>query len=331
MPSPNLSQALTATFETIKSEIHDNVMDNNALLAELKKSGRIQPVDGGNFIRHNLSYDENGSYTRYQGSQAVNIAQSDFLTAAQYPFRYVSVSVSMTGQEEAENSGKSQLINLLKAKIENAKTTFANNMSTDIYSDGTASGGLQINGLQSLISKTPTSGIVGGINANLHPFWQNRAFNGSAGADFGGSSTVTSSTNILDRMTTVFNSLVRGADQPDLIVADQIFWDMYHNALLTPVRFIDKSDTGNIGFPKLAYRNVPVIMDGGVGGKCPARTMYFINTKHLKFCPHKDRNFKTVGDERRPVNQDMYVILNLWAGNLTCGNRSLQGVFYYNV
>jgi hypothetical protein len=39
-----------------------------------------------------------------------------------------------------------------------------NNLSADMYSDGTATSGKQIGGLQLLVADTPTTGTVGGIN-----------------------------------------------------------------------------------------------------------------------------------------------------------------------
>lgn len=324
MASPNLSAAVTATFEDIAPDLHDNVMNNNALLAELNKAGRIEKVSGGRFLRHNLTYAENGTYTRYQGSQTVNISQNEILSAAQYPLRYVSVAVSMDGQEEAENGGEAELVSLVETKVENAKTTFMNNMSIDIYSDGTASGGLQVGGLQSIIAKSPATGTVGGINAANYAFWRNGAYDGSGdlGAD-------NDATNIQGHMTTVYTSRIRNGDRPNLIVADTNLWTFYHNSLIADVRHVNKErNQAGTGFPELDFMGVPVVLDGGLGGACPTDTMYFINTKHLKLKVHKDRSFKPIGGERRSVNQDAYVILNLWAGNLCCGNRELQAVLH---
>ena len=47
--------------------------------------------------------------------------------------------------------------------------SFKNNMSSDIYSDGTSAN--QINGLQALVSDAGT-GTVGGINSTTYTFWK---------------------------------------------------------------------------------------------------------------------------------------------------------------
>ena len=53
--------------------------------------------------------------------------------------------------------------------------------------------------------------------------------------------------------------------------------------------------------------------------------MYFLNTDYLAVVVHEDANMSVL-DEVKPYNQDAAVIPVLWMGNLTCSNRSLQGV-----
>jgi hypothetical protein len=54
--------------------------------------------------------------------------------------------------------------------------------------------------------------------------------------------------------------------------------------------------------------------------------MYMLNTNYLHYRPHRDRNMVVIGGDRMSTNQDAFVRLLGWAGNLTCSNRSLQAV-----
>ena len=94
------------------------------------------------------------------------------------------MAVSISGLEELQNSGEEAIIDLLESRIENAEDTFMNGMSQGIYGDGTVTG--SVNGLQLLVSASPTSGLVGGIDRSTWTFWQNQAFsaltNGGAAA-----------------------------------------------------------------------------------------------------------------------------------------------------
>jgi hypothetical protein len=69
-----------------------------------------------------------------------------------------------------------------------------------------------------------------------------------------------------------------------------------------------------------------VVLDGAIGGNATAKTIYFLNTKYLKFRPHKDRNFVPLSPEKRyAINQDAEVSVIGWAGNMTCSGAQFQG------
>jgi hypothetical protein len=123
-----------------------------------------------------------------------------------------------------QNRGKEQVIDLLRSRIDNAEITLTNGLSYDVYSDGTQSG--QMGGLQTLVSSTPTSGTIGGIDRATWTFWRNIKFGGVA--DGGGAVTAT---NIQSYMNRVMVQIVRGADGPDLIVADNTFYRLYLDSL----------------------------------------------------------------------------------------------------
>ena len=116
--------------------------------------------------------------------------------------------------------------------------------------------------------------------------------------------------------------LVRGDDKPDLILCSNDYFSFYEQSQ-TSIKRYTSSDSVSGGFLNLKYKNADVIFDGGSG--IPASRMYFLNTDYFDLVVHKDANL-TVMEEMKPYNQDAAVIPILWMGNLTCTNRSLQGV-----
>jgi len=50
-----------------------------------------------------------------------------------------------------------------------------------------------------------------------------------------------------------------------------------------------------------------------------------LNTDYLFMRPASGREFVPLG-EKASVNQDAMVMPMVWAGNMTCSNRSVQGV-----
>lgn len=319
-PSTAMTEIVTTTLRNRTGKLADNVTKNNALLFRLKARGKVKPVSGGRTIVQELNYQENGTFKRYSGYEALNISPSDVFTGAEYNYAQAAVAVSISGLEQLQNSGENAIIDLLEGRIENAEQTLTNNIALDVYSNGTADGGRQIGGVQLLVGTTNNSGTIGGIDSSVWSFWRNVAFSGVTN---GGAATSTA--NIQSYMNRVYLQLVRGSDAPDLIVADNNYYRFYLESLQA-IQRIASDEMAQAGFQTLKYMGADVVLDGGYGGGAPTNTMYFNNTKYIFFRPHTDRNFAPLGDERFAVNQDAMVKLIGFAGNMTLSNRFLQGV-----
>ena len=50
MASPNMSEIVATTLRNRSGSLADSVTDNNALLARLKKKGKVRPFSGGRTI-----------------------------------------------------------------------------------------------------------------------------------------------------------------------------------------------------------------------------------------------------------------------------------------
>ncbi|CAB3782077.1 phage major capsid protein [Paraburkholderia fynbosensis] len=321
-PSSTLTEIVTTTLRNRTGKLADNVTKNNALLYRLRRRGNVKTVSGGRTIVQELEYAENGTFKRYSGYEALNISPSDVFTGAEFNYAQAAVAISISGLEQLQNSGEEAIIDLLESRIKNAEKTLVNNIALDCYSDGTADGGRQIGGLALLVSATPTTGVVGGIDASttIGSFWRNIAF--SSVTDGGAAAT---SANIQSYMNRVYLQLIRGTDKPDLIVADNNYYRLYLESLQA-IQRITSNEMGEAGFDSLKYMSSDVVLDGGYGGGAPQNTMQFLNTDYIYFRPHTDRNFAPIGDDRFAVNQDAMVKLVGFAGNMTVSNRRLQGL-----
>lgn len=323
MASPNstFTELVSATFRNHRKELADNVSKNNALFNALTKGGRVDILDGGISIAVPLEYANNATYQRYSGYDVLNIQASDVISAAEYQWKQVAVNVVASGLELRNNSGKSQIIKLAKARIKNAMHSFANGMSADLYSDGTATN--QIGGLQAIVADAGT-GTVGGIDSSSFTFWQNQVQSAAAPIQ-GGAGITPSATTIESLMLPLYISLTRGSDQPDLIVMSNDYYTFYEQSQTSIKRYTD-SEKADGGFISMKYKGANVVFDGGsLGGGIPTSHAYFLNTDYLGLSVHRDANMTEI-PELRAVNQDAVVIPVLWQGNLVCSNRSLQGV-----
>lgn len=323
MASPNatFTELVTTTLRKHRKELADNVSKNNALLARLMKKGRIETVSGGYEIVEPLEYAENSTYQRYSGYGTLNTSASDVFTAAKFDWKQAAVNVAANGLELRSNAGKEQLIKLAKSRMNNAIRTFKNNLSLDVYSDGTATN--QLNGLQALVADAGT-GTVGGIVSGTYTFWKNKVQSAAAPLQGGGAITV-SKTTIQSLMLPLWLELSRGGDHPDLLVFANDYFTNYEESLTDLKRYTTDGE-GTGGFTSLKYKDADVIFDGGTnGGGITAAHGYFLNTDYLRMVAHEDANMTEL-DQKASINQDAVVIPIIWQGNLTTSNRSLQGV-----
>jgi len=205
------------------------------------------------------------------------------------------------------------MIDLLTSRIDVAESTMKNLICGGLYSDGTGYGGKEIVGLDAAIPLDPTTGTYGGIDRATWTFWRSKIQN------------VSGTTTLLADMNTLWASLQRGSDRPDLVIADSTVWQAYVGALQANQRFTS-ADVGNLGFPSLKYMDTDFVLDGGIGGFCPAGTAFMLNTNYIHYRPHSARNFVSLSPNKRySINQDAEVQILAWAGGLTMSGSQFQG------
>ena len=321
--NPNFSDIMSTTIESRTRKIADNVTANNALLTQLSKKKRIKTVSGGSVILEELSFAENTNAGWYSGYDLLPVGVSDVISAAQFDLKQAAVPVVISGLEQLQNAGREQMINLMEARLEVAENTMSNLISNGLYSDGTAAGGKQIDGLEAALPVDPTAAPYGGIDGATFTFWQNQVSDQTAadGLD---------PTKIQGFWNLLWASMVRGSDRPDLIMCDTTVWNAYIESLQAQQRFNNTNDA-DAGFSSVMFMDAKVVLDGGIqnsafGSGAPAGTAFFICSKYLKYRPHSARNMTSLSPSRRySVNQDAETAILAWAGNLTVCNRSLQG------
>lgn len=320
MAFPNVSDIVATTIQNRSRQIADNVTKNNAILAKLNSRGNVRTISGGNVILEELSFAENANGGFYSGYDLLPVAAQDVISAAEFQIKQYAVPVVMSGLEMLQNSGKEQFIDLLEARLNVAESTMMNELSQSIYSDGTGSGGKEVTGLNAAVPSDPTTGTYGGIDRATWTFWRSKLYDFSTST--GGNATAA---NIQAGMNNLWAQTTRGSDRVDLIVMDTNYWSLYLASLQAQQRFTSP-DTGNLGFPSIKFMDADVVLDGGIGGFCPANTGFFLNTKFLKWRPHKDRNMVPLSPNRRyAINQDAEVQILAWAGNLTASGAQFQG------
>lgn len=333
MAFPNVSDIIATTITSRTGEIADNVTSNNALLMRLKQRGNIKTFSGGSSIYQELSFASNGNAGWYAGYEALPIAAQDVVSSAEYVIKQAACPVTISGLEQLQNAGKERIIDLIDSRMDVAESSMANLIASGLYSDGSAAGGKQIDGLLQQVSTTPAVGSPGSINRATWLFWRNQYFRCTT---TGGAAM--SATNVQTYFNRMWSSLVRGSDRPDLIMVDNVTWSFYMASLQAIQRFTG-TDTAKLGFVSVKYMDADVVLDGGMQinwtssgaagtapNSVPATSAYFLNTKYLFYRPHAARNMVPLSPgQRYSVNQDASTQILAWAGNLTSSGLQFQG------
>lgn len=314
MPNPNFDAIVTTTLRNYRTKLADNVSDNIPFLKMMRMKDRQRVLDGGSIITEELLYGENTTVTSFEGLDTISLARQEGITAAEYNWKQVGGSVVMSSRDKARNSGRSEIINLLEARMMQTEMTISNQVAVMLFGDGTGNAGKDFLGLDAIVSTTPTVGVLGGIDRSdaANAFWRNQANTG--GFSFAASGPAAFST--------MHRLLMRGADKPDLIVVGTDVYGYMQAAAFNRV-FYDNPRLADLNFHALKFEGVDVIFDPA----CPSDRAYFLNTKYLKFNVHRDYNYK-IGEmvPLTAVGQSGSAALIELFGQLTCSNCFLQGV-----
>ena len=321
MPSPNLTELVSTTLRNRDRFVADNVTKNNALLRTLEDNGKIKNAGGGRDLTEPLLYNELASKF-YNGFETFSIDTSqEVIDAAVYQWKQLGGFAFISGREKHMNREKWQAVSIAESRVDALIAGLQNKTALSIYSDGAGDGGKEFGGLQLLVADNPAVGLVGGIDAAANPFWRNQAdtITGAGG--------VFSPSTVQSAMNDMHLSLLRGSDQPDLIVASGNPFTAYWSSLQENMRHTS-AKLADAGFRTLEFVGAPVVYDANAGADLTGAgqgRMYFLNTKYLCMRKAPERWF-TTEDYRQVENADYEVVPNWTMANMTTNARFLQGV-----
>jgi hypothetical protein len=312
---------VSTTLKNYRRQLADNVTGHNVTWFELKERGGIREEDGGTSIVEPLLIARNSTVKSYRGYDVLDTTPQEGISAAEFNWKQVAGSVTISGEEEFKNIGsKTKIISLLDAKVKQLEISLRLELNRQLHSDGTGNGGKDITGLALAVEDGAAWSTYGGIDSNTYQYWRNQWIGTTAA--FG----TTTSDAGLTRMRTMANSCSRGTTKTHLIITSQQLFEAYEKVLAPSERFLDMR-LGDAGFQNLLFKAIPMVFDDDMPVEDLATDEYgmlFLNFDFLNFVIGKGKNF-VVTDLVKPDNQDAKVSHTLLYGNLTCSNRARQG------
>lgn len=298
---------ITTTLKHYIPTLEDNVFTSKLLLWILKNSGSIQNVAGGRKIVQPLMYAEAPNVGSYSGSDVFQTNDNTGITAAEFPWKQFYGLFSITGLDEAMNSGTEALLSLVDSRLKQLELTMAENFEEMFFGDGSGNAGKDWDGLGAIVdSADPSWGTLGGIDRDTDTWWQ------ASENNLGGALT-------LAAMATRYNTVSEGEDEPTNIITTQSGHEAYEALLTGNIRYQD-TKMADGGFQNLMFKGAPITFSSNT----QSGVMYMLNLNYLTLYTLAGTWFKP-SDLLTPTNQDAWYKSLLCYGNFVPSNCKRHG------
>jgi len=241
-PTSDSLRALWATTkEKIASNLKNSIIQNNALLAEIKGAGGLLEVeDGGRDFNEPAIIGDSAAVGGFRRGQPLNVDEQGGIDAFEYsPARFYGTT-HVYQDDLAMNAGQARAVSLLKGKIQQMKESINNKLDqymcgrnedasgNSVAADtGTQEGWL---GLRNLIPDTATEDIPGtGVSKATYTKARSQVVTTSI------ASATAWNTSQAGRVAvqSLYNSCSFGMNRPKLSIMTRTLWDAFDSACLT--------------------------------------------------------------------------------------------------
>lgn len=334
-----LDNLYTTTWQNRMEGVADNVFNATPFWFWLKDKGKMRQQRGGRFIEESLEYASNGNVAWVDKGTAMALNDFEFLTIAQYNWRYVAANIVRFGTDEQKNTGKAKIMSLMNAKLDNTEQALITEFETRLVNGpGTITAGsttamaAAFDGLNCLVADDPTTnqggnGIpVGGIDSSQaqYAWWRNQTVS-MAGSSF--------ATTAIQTMRKLLNNCMnnRREDRPDIFLSDQWTYEQYEGAVLTYYRTLNRK-LADAGFENQTFKGIPMVWTPSIPGEdSPTPVgghLYMLNTSFLSLTYDPAMWFdmtewKAIPDQ---INDRAAQIVS--ACTLTTNRRRVHGVMF---
>ena len=296
--------------------------------------GKKKEAPGGKqFIVEQLRARYSSNFQWFNGSAVVSYNRRTTVEQANFAWRTCHDGLALDEDRLAQN-GIIVVDDASKSTVASGaeKVMLTNlieeQMSFAMHLDGTQSPDA-ITGLDALVSLTPTTGIVGGIDRAPNVYWRN---NFATGLTF-----ATAAGTILNSMETLFRQCARSGGRPDLIVAGSNYVDAYRGFMLSNFGRVDYGPGGftkvDGGTERLSFQGVemqwsPEFAELDARG-APAvpweRRAYMLNTRTICLRPLQGHDMITRKPPRAYDRYEYYWAIT-WRGAMTMNRANANAV-----
>lgn len=304
----NISQILSASYPAVLAEMKKpaNQWAESAFLAELDRQGGLVRKSLGPTIEAPLDYQRNaGSAFLATDMQETSLQKTDVMTTASYSVAQLSVPITWSKLDEAQNPSENQKVALVKMLLENAITSHDDLIEQYIFQTST-------NGFLGLLTHASTAGTGsdGGIDSSTYTWWRNQQ------------ATYVDDTDIESAFTTVWNAAAKGSGSklmPTLMASDGATQALFEGTQQANQRYVDTQEL-KAGFKILAFKTARYVFS-----QYASTSVFFLNAKNFQLVGSKEY-FRDKGDTQEIPNANAYTSKIYSALQTIVNNRSRLGM-----
>ena len=327
-------EIVSTSLDLYRNKMEEQIFKENATLWALRRAGCYQPADGGVQIIEPLMYGDNETVASYSGYDTLDLTPQEGISATLWPWCQVAGSVVIDGMSEFKNAGKSQLVNLVAAKVMQLEMSFQAKFTYYMYRAGKYSASQATKdpaGLLSMVAEVPDNYDVGGIDTSVYTWWQNKVLgNGNTAFTWVDGAALATGVTAMDALNN--NCTKKTGGSPNIGIASQALFQNYTGYLRTKQSLNALTDEQAVaaGFTNVKFRGMTLFWDEDfrtasctVPGTTPA--LIYLNSKFIRIRYASSVNMKRTAWVT-PQNQDARSCLILWYGNTTVSKRCKHGV-----
>lgn len=296
----------------------DGIINNNFLFSMFKaldkskgqNGKRFRVVDGGLEFWKGVMKSKNSNF-KWQGhtdDMAANL--QDPTDRLRFPIRTFTGSVVISKLHEAQNKGRAMIKNFAQTLRDQAETTIPNEFNSAFWNAGTL-GANEPQSIPSLISITPTTGSVGGLDRTGKLYLQN-GHDGTSYSDIGSEAGLAALK--LNQIQRALGS--GGKDMVDIIIMGDTNYAGLVAYLQTQRRYRPDDRLAQLDFDTILLGKTTISFENSVvsGGEnvIASSYVYGINSNHMSFEVLRDGNFIWNPDGFERVGQKLIKALYFW-------------------
>lgn len=290
----------------------DIYFDTSYLLNYLLKQqkGLWERPDGGLKIRVPIEYDE-GVGGFYVKGDTVSSDDREMVNAVYFDWIHAYGNATVYRIDGLENAGRYAEVSLITQRTANAQKTITKRLAGSLY-DTAGAAASRLTGLRACCNETATTKYAGMAENDLVAHDGTKSWEGKMT-----STSQAISLNVI--RTAATNAKLRDGPKgkPDLVVLQEVQWNVIADILQAQQRFTDSTATVDAGFTGLKFEGKDIFPDD----YCPTGYMFAINSAHIGFAVHQEGNFMRTKWKVIPDSPEDKTMKIYWDGNMIVNDR----------